>query len=434
MKKLLLLFTLFLLFQISVAQQMYFPPIDSDDWETIDPDSLDWYTYKIPLLLNFLEETNTKAFLLLKDGKIVIEEYFDDFTKDSIWNWASAAKPITSFLTGIAQEKGLLSIQNPVSDYLGPGWTTAPPEKEQLIKIIHQLTMTCGLKNVGADRCTDPECLEYVEDAGNGWEYFGPSYDLLIKVIEEVSNMDYDTFTKNELCSNIGMDGFWQTTADLYQFFSSTPRSMARFGLLMQNHGIWDNSIILGDREYLDDCRQPSQNMNLAYGYFWWLNGQPSFMIPLDATLGVYPGNLLENAPPDTYLAFGRNQQLLYIVPSWGIVIVRMGEAPNGVPVFLSYMNDLWKKIDSVVPVEESPGSYGSGIEIFPNPARNYLKVDFIDKTPLQYQLKLINSFGQTIMMQENYRKLNVGGLRAGIYFLEVNVGEKVKVERIMIN
>ena len=70
---------LFLVLWISSAsaQQLYFPaPQANSVWETSDPDALGWCSFALPPLLEFLEASNTKAFIVLKDGKIVIEEYF----------------------------------------------------------------------------------------------------------------------------------------------------------------------------------------------------------------------------------------------------------------------------------------------------------------------------------------------------------------------
>ena len=97
---------LFLLSYLAFSQELYFP--SESEWETISPDDLEWKSEQIPELISYLNENNTKAFIVLKSGKIVIEEYFDDFTQDSSWYWASAGKTVTATLIGIAQEKSLL--------------------------------------------------------------------------------------------------------------------------------------------------------------------------------------------------------------------------------------------------------------------------------------------------------------------------------------
>ncbi|MBL0096369.1 MAG: hypothetical protein IPP46_07610 [Bacteroidetes bacterium] len=61
------------IFLNSQAQNLYFPPLTGNAWDTISPVSLGWCPDKIDSLTDYLENKNTKAFILLKDGKIVIE-------------------------------------------------------------------------------------------------------------------------------------------------------------------------------------------------------------------------------------------------------------------------------------------------------------------------------------------------------------------------
>jgi hypothetical protein len=86
------------------SRELYFPPISTTAaWETVTPQSLGWNTNNINDLYTFLEQRNTRAFLVLKDGKIVIEKYFGNdlinrpFTANGVWYWASAGKTLTAF-------------------------------------------------------------------------------------------------------------------------------------------------------------------------------------------------------------------------------------------------------------------------------------------------------------------------------------------------
>ncbi len=143
MKRILTL--LIILFTYTNSQTLYFPPVTGSEWESVTPASLGWNLAKIDSLYSFLDASNTKAFLVLKDGKIVLEKYFDTFTRDSVWYWASAGKSLTAFLVGIAKQEGKLRLDDTTSKYLGTGWTLLTPAQEAQIKIINQLTMTSGL-------------------------------------------------------------------------------------------------------------------------------------------------------------------------------------------------------------------------------------------------------------------------------------------------
>jgi hypothetical protein len=109
-----------------VNDVIYFPPTSSSVWDTTSPASLNWNITDLNNLYPYLQSKNTKAFIILKNGKIVVEKYFGSFNSDSLWYWASAGKTMTSFLVGIAQQEGIININNKTSQYLGRGWTSAP--------------------------------------------------------------------------------------------------------------------------------------------------------------------------------------------------------------------------------------------------------------------------------------------------------------------
>ena len=150
--------------------EMYFPPLSGNTWESTSAASLGWNVNEIENLKTLLEENGTRAFIILKDGKIVIEEYFgtrlalsQPFDQNSLWYWASAGKTLTATLIGIAQEEGKLNIQNPSSDYMGKGWTSMTAAQENQVKVWHQLTMTSGLDDrVGNRDDFSPENLIFL--------------------------------------------------------------------------------------------------------------------------------------------------------------------------------------------------------------------------------------------------------------------------------
>ncbi|NNL02697.1 MAG: serine hydrolase [Eudoraea sp.] len=326
---------------------LYFPGTTTDEWQIISPQALGWNANAIQDLIDFLEEKDTKAFVILKDGKIAMEEYFGTFKQDSLWYWASAGKTLTAFTVGIALEKQLLDLNDKTSDYLGQGWTSAPPEKEDLITIKNQLTMTSGLKDMAFD-CVTPDCLEYEGDANSRWAYHNGPYTLLEGVVSEAAGTSFSAFFNSNLRDRIGMEGFWLSTNGLNNVYFSTARSMARFGLLNLNNGMWNETTILGDMEYISEMKNTSQELNKSYGYLWWLNGKESYMAP--SLQLVFNGSLIPNAPADTYAGLGKNDQKLYVVPSKGLVIVRMGEdAAENLLGPSSFDNALWEKLGNLI-------------------------------------------------------------------------------------
>ena len=327
---------------------MYYPPLGSAEWQTTDPATLSWNTTQLTDLYTYLQIKNTKAFLILKDGKIVAEKYFGTFTADSNHYWASAGKTMTAMLVGIAQQEGLLNINNKTSQYLGLGWTSMPQAKEDLITVRHQLTMTTGMDNtVPDDDCTLPSCLQYKADAGMRWFYQNAPYTLLDKVVENASGKTYNAYFQEKIRNRIGMNGLWLRNGYNNVYYSS-PRSMAKFGLLLLNKGKWNATTILSDTNYFNTQVNTSQNLNLSYGYLTWLNGKTTHMLP--ATSFVFNGMIAPNAPADMYAALGKNDQKIYVVPSQKLVVIRMGDAAgNSSLAVSSFDNELWGKLKMVI-------------------------------------------------------------------------------------
>jgi CubicO group peptidase (beta-lactamase class C family) len=325
-----------------IPSEIYFPPISSNLWETVSVSELGWNENELEPLLDFLETKNTKGFIILHNGKIVVENYFNGHTSTTPWYWASAGKTLTATLSGIAQDEGYININSKVSEYLGTGWTSATLEKENLITCKNLLNMTSGLDdNLGDD--VSPENLQFIADAGTRWAYHNV-YVKMQDVVEQASNQTWNNYFNSKLRDRIGMTGSWIPLNDLSVYWSTT-RSMARFGLLVYAKGTWENTQIVSET-YLDEATNTSQNINKAYGYLWWLNGKSSFHLP---TVQLeFQGEIIPNAPEDMFAALGKNDQKLYIVPSKQLVIVRMGEVANpDNPTFgLSGFDDeLWEKI-----------------------------------------------------------------------------------------
>jgi CubicO group peptidase (beta-lactamase class C family) len=338
--------------EIAPVKSLYFPPSGSV-WEKVTPASLGWDESKISDLKSFLQTSNTRAFIVLKDGKIVIEEYLGkqsnstaDFTVTSNWYWASAGKTLTSAIVGIANSQGKINFDAKTSDYLGVGWTSLTPTQESKITVRHQLTMTSGLDDgVGNKDCTDKACLIYKADPGTRWAYHNAPYTLLDGVIANATGKTLNVYLSEQLLTKVGMDGSY-TKIDFNNVFISTPRSMARFGLLLLNKGKWDQTQLIPE-DYFTLMTTTSQNINLSYGYLTWLNGKASSMAP--GSQVVFPTEITSNAPDDMFAAMGKNGQLINVVPSKKLVIIRMGDVPDASLVPLTFQNEMWGKLNSII-------------------------------------------------------------------------------------
>lgn len=409
----------------SRAGGLYFPPLAGDSWDTMSPYSLDWCEGSIDSLYNFLEANQTKGFLLLKDGKIVLEKYFNGHDAQTLWYWASAGKSLTSFLIGLAQEEGFLNLDDTVSSYLGQGWTSCPPEKEKLISIRHQLTMTTGLDDgVADDYCTEASCLQYLADAGTRWAYHNAPYTLLDSVLEVATGESVNQYLNQTVKQKTGITGAY-LTIDYNHVYFSTLRSMARYGLLMLNEGIWDTTVVMNDSLYFQEMIQPSQNYNPSYGYLWWINSGEGYLVP--GSQFMFPGFLFPDAPADTYAALGKNGQFINIVPSENLVWVRMGEEPTSTMVPYMLNNKIWQYINELECdlSDESNEFTDKSVALYPNPVVEELHIHFSCK---RGDLRLYDAFGQLLQSQQNIPgnyQLSVKSLDSGIYYLQIILGDK---------
>ena len=216
--------------------------------------------------------------VLVDDGRIVAERYvgIDPSSRREI---ASCQKSVVSVLVGIAQRRGLLAVDDVVSDHLGPGWTHAAAEQEAQITIRHLLSMTSGLD---AER-------RVVAAPGTVWSYNNDAYHQLQPVLEAVTAAAHRHHLHGLAVAPIGATGStWARRRGQGRYardakgaplwgLTMTARDMARFGLLVQREPLWGGAPVLDDADYLQASLRSSSEANPSYGYLWWLNGAASF-------------------------------------------------------------------------------------------------------------------------------------------------------------
>lgn len=428
-----LLLSFLLLLSIPVlAQNSYFPPIEGDEWENLNPAELGWCSEKVGALLTFLEEKNTKSFIILKGGKIVVEAYFGDYQADDVWYWASASKSLVATLYGIAQEDGLLNINDPTSTYLGQGWTQATPEQEAAISLKSQLTMASGLddgvESTGSTQnCFEPACFQYLAAPYSRWAYHNSAYRILQDVLETASGQTKFNYTRSRLGDRIGMKGFW-----LNYVYYSKARDMARFGLLALNRGIWSTDTLLHDQTYFDAMIQPSQEENPSYGYLWWLNGQEAFQLP-----GVQfriNRAMIPEAPADLFAALGKNDQKIYVVPSEDLVVVRQGDAAGGIALTSSSFDvELWERLgDLDCTVSHTKNADKVSFSLSPNPIIDRIRVQSDD--PIE-AWRIYDLHGRTLKARKGAEAegdISLHMLPVGTYFLQIQTRNGIGVKRIV--
>jgi CubicO group peptidase (beta-lactamase class C family) len=302
---------------------------------------------KLDKLNQYNLENKSRAFIVYQNGNIINEKYFgtkiidkQPFDENSNWYWASAGKSLTSVLTGIAQQENLLNINDPVSKYLGK-WTAMDKKDEDKITIKTLLTMTSGLDYKQDQKCGSSNCFAYKNPAGTFWYYDTSAYSQLAKVIEKASHKTIDQFTAEKL-SGSGISGKW-VPYENGLVFSSTAKSFLQFGKLVLNKGKLNGKTYYKYDDYFQQMTDTSQKINLSYGYLWWLNGKNSIRVP--GFESSFNQSLVPDAPKDMFCALGKNGQILDIIPSQDLIILRMGENPGKFDNMIKFHRELWNKI-----------------------------------------------------------------------------------------
>lgn len=320
-----------------VSESLYFPSPAA--WKTVDPSIAGWDEAGLNDALDFAMSRKSAGVVVLYRGRMLAERYQavtsparrylgvlhgKDDAGHVIEDVASVQKSVASVLVGIAQQKGLLKITDPVHEHLGTGWSNATLEQESRITIQHLITMSSGLDSG----------LRFVAPPGVRWRYNTEAYCLSLKATAAAAKLTPNELTKAWLTKPIGMSSSrWikrrlppNSPPETNPFgFVTTARDLARFGLLMLARGQWGESAVLSDHKYLADSLSTSQQMNPSYGYLWWLNGKAS------AVRGDRPvaGPLNRNAPNDLVAALGALGRKCYVVPSLNLVVTRLGDTPD---------------------------------------------------------------------------------------------------------
>ena len=276
-----------------------------------------------------LRGTDTLAFLVVHDDRLVYERYFDGTTRESLQTSFSAAKSFVSTLVGIAIDEGLIdSIEDPVTDYL-PELAARDPEFRQ-ITLRHLLTMSSGIRyrEGGFPSLGDDTYTYYGVDLrdlalnrtqidgtpGVAWQYNNYHPLLLGLVLERVTGTSVSDFMAKTLWQPLGAEAAatWSLDSERSGFekmesgVNARPVDYARFGLLFLHNGEWNGRrIVSEDWVRAATGAEPTTDSAYYHGYryFWWLDVNR----------------------PGRFYALGKYGQYIYVAPDADAVVVRFG-------------------------------------------------------------------------------------------------------------
>jgi CubicO group peptidase (beta-lactamase class C family) len=348
---LLALLCIVLVVSCAPAHTLSIPEQRNDGWQTA---TLDEVGIDAEALIEAVERIRDGTYqdvhgiLIVKDGKLVFEEYFSgytwayddaefkgelvDFGMDTTHNLASVTKSFTSVLVGIAIDQGFIgSVDEKVFSFF-PEYADLSDERKSAITLEHLLTMTSGLEwnemelpysdtrndLVQLFIVSDP--IEYilakpaVSEPGTRWYYNGGGTNILGEVIRETTGMRIDEFAEKRLFAPLGITDYeWDHINDDMIHASGNlklqPRDMAKLGYLFLNDGIWAGERIVSEEWVKGSTRRHVvPQWADGYGYQWWCRTYHS-----------------GSKAVDSYYAAGWGGQRIVVFPSLNMVVVFTG-------------------------------------------------------------------------------------------------------------
>lgn len=290
------------------------------------------------------KELNTLAYLVIHKDSIVQEDYFEDYTKESISNSFSMAKTVLSMITGIAVKEGKLNVEDAVNSYI-PEFI---PAKDSALKVKHLLTMTSGMNfresygnpfgfmakaYYGTDLRELTKGYELEKEPGTEHNYLGGNNLLLSFLLEKATGQKVSDYGSEKLWSKLGMendakwildheDGDEKTFSGIF----ATARDYAKLGELYMNKGnAYGRQIV--DSSYVEASITPIHVKDVEgrdtdyYGYSWWLTS--------------FEGH-------EVYYLRGILGQYVFCVPDKDLIIVRLGRLRDKVKSDGKHPDDIY--------------------------------------------------------------------------------------------
>ncbi len=273
-----------------------------------------------------------KAIVILHNGKFVAERYAQGYGADAPILGYSLAKSVTNALIGILVRQKKLAVEQraPV-----PEWEN-PSDPRHAITIDQLLRMTSGLALEESDTGFDPvsrmlflesDMAAFAEHArlqaapGSRWEYTSGNTLILSRIIRDAAGgraQDVVEFARRELFEPLGIttatiefDATGTPVGSIYIFASA--RDWARLGTLYLNDGVVHGRRILPEG-WVNYSATPTLDSDYRAG-FWTNRGSH----------GNAQARIQAGMPEDSFYGSGNLGQRIVIIPSAGLVIVRLG-------------------------------------------------------------------------------------------------------------
>lgn len=274
--------------------------------------------------------------LVARRGKVVGEWYWHGGAADQPVETFSTTKSVVSVLVGIAAADGDLALDTKMSTYF-PNWAHGPSRNVTVGNIVSNDSgrrWSSKLDYQGllaaTNRTKFAARLGQQHEPGTTWNYNNAAIQTLSKALLQSTGKPGVEYADQRLFEPLGMANSRLTTDPAgntmtFMGLQSTCPDLSRFGDAMLHRG--RNVIPPG---YIKRAKQPSQDLNVAYGYLFWLNKIGRIGGPFETiteTSGGVEGQLIPGAPEDLLAALGYGNQVVLMDPDTDIVVVRLGAA-----------------------------------------------------------------------------------------------------------
>lgn len=294
---------------------------------------------------------NSSAFMVIHNGQMVAEHYFSETDAQSLIVSKSLAKPITALAVGRALALGhLKSLDQPLAEIL-PEWQNKPQGQ---IRIRHLLDMRSGLlaqglsldpMNIWSRSYLHPHHDQIILDEypltdapGSVYEYSNATSELIALIIERTTGRRYAEFIGTELLQKIGAPGgqVWLNRQGGLAHSGCCAllpaQSYARMAMLVAQDGVWNSQQLL-PKAYVAQMKTGTAE-NPHYGLGLWLGSD--YIERRGFANNARPGPKVLHAEPylanDVVMFDGNSNQIVYIVPSQNLVVLRTGGSPPRQP------------------------------------------------------------------------------------------------------
>ncbi len=405
------------------------------DWPTSTPAELGLDPYILSVANEKAEELGFMySVLVIRNGHLVAEQYFNGQDKYAANNIMSASKSYIGALIGIAlKENYLTSLDQKMMDFFPEYITPDLDPRKYDITIRYLLKFRAGYPS---DQSTYPgsddtvfqawvqsddwmkfaiEC-PLADDPGEAWIYSTPSTHILSGIITKATGMSALNFANKYLFDPLNIniahwfsDPLWYNRGGWDMYF--TPRNMARFGYLYLNNGFADGKQIIpaewieeSTKIYSDGLSPWQYFKEFGYGYLWWI---------------------AEAHGCDVYCAVGYGGQTIINIPGLNMIIVTSAISNVTYDVAASQINSALNLIENyILPAADGnhePTPYPpSGISGTRVENRSLLMTEYIDI--LRWEPNPLNQ-GENISKYRIYYYTDESGTMTKVLLGEVDSG-----------